>query len=109
MLLMATIAFCATFKTSNTYVSNKSTSTVTLTSSTLNFAINTIKLYSVGDYTIMTSSFSNTTNEKFYVPAGIPYTYDLTENPIKMTGTGALITLNLQAGTTVYYTFEGVK
>ena len=99
--------------TSNIYVGSRTTSTtVTITSTTVNFPIQEIRLSLEGvsgDYVIVSSSWGKTATDYMYVTPSVPLIQRYDRAPIDLRGTSMQLKFTIPAGSTFYYYIGGHK
>jgi hypothetical protein len=92
-----------------TYVSGSTSSSVELSSTTINFYVTDFSFACAGDYAVIKTSFSSTASDNIYVSPTVYFSSPKFETPLKFPGTTNKFVLNLQPATTVYYYIGGVK
>lgn len=107
--LMLLVSICQG-DTSNRYIAGKTSQSIVFSSSTIPFSITDMSFACSGDYAVVTTSFSQTTNEKIYVDDKVIWNSpSYVNNPISLKGTSQKINIILQPNTTVYYYIGGTK
>lgn len=98
-------------RTEPQYVAGKTSEDLIITSTTVDFYVTKMRFEAVGTYAIIKSSMAKDTNQEWYVFPTETDSLDSIEfyEPEIMKGTGKLIQIDLQTGTTVYYRIEGFK
>jgi hypothetical protein len=97
--------------TSNTFVAGKSLTSISVSSSTLNFVVTDVNFSLDGaatDFCTITSSWANTTNDYLYITPSHSFDRKLPV-PIDMRGSAMKIQVAITAGDTFYYYIGGHK
>jgi len=115
LMVVASCGYCATKSVpyhitgEYTWVSGKSSTEVTITSTTANFQITRISLEAVGGYATFISSRGTTASYTIYVGSGNVYDSGDIPNGYSIIGSSTQLKVGIETGATVYYSIRGYR